>query len=155
MEDQDMPQLEEFDDFVTLIFRECSKGNLELNSIKSLLEKNGEINCRNKDNHTPLQVVCSNPSISTDVLKFFIENKALVNINNSDNSPLHKLCQTSKNLDLIKFLVEFGGANVNAFGKFKYYPLHKACANKEIAPELFDYLIENKADIGSKDKWGW
>ena len=130
----------------------CFSEKVSLEYIKSLIENKCGINTRNSESFTPLHLLCSNPNYSFDAIKFLVEQRAFLNQPHSIKSVLHCAVKNpNADLQLIEYLIQ-NGSNVNnrtLFGMVT--PLTEACkVNKN--PDILLYLLDQKANINSKDK---
>ncbi|KAJ5071635.1 ankyrin repeat [Anaeramoeba ignava] len=132
---------------------------------KYLIEKEADINAKNKENETPLHLICEYQQKKEnlfEVIKYLIEKEADINAKNKENeTPLHLICefQNKENaLEVIKYLIG-KGADVNAKNDKNETPLHYALKYyfqylylKENAFEVIKYLILRGADINIPNK---
>ena len=70
--------------------------------VRSLLQKNADVNITDNDGKTPLHVACMNNKI--DVVKALIENDADVNITDNDGKTGLDIARTKNHLEITKFL---------------------------------------------------
>lgn len=122
------------------IFEACENGYLDV--VKNLLEKNNNVNIRNKDNNTPLIHACFGGHY--EITKLLLDNGALVNVHNNQLiTPLIFAC-FSGTYDLVKLLLEHG-ANINTQDNIGRTPLMTAVVKNY--PKIVELLVEYNADI--------
>ncbi len=125
------------------ILKGAQAGDLEV--IKKVLEKGGNVNSRDMDEWTPLHhaIWAQHP----EVAEFLIENGADVNAKNNEGfSPLHFAGRMGL-VDIVKLLME-KGADVNTKNKYGETPLHYASMGG--SPAAVRILIENGAEVNAK-----
>ena len=133
---------------------------LELNFIQGfepIINKGFKINSNIISSTTPLLFAAQNGYASS--IKELLRLGADINYLGKDviNTPLHAACSTLF-LNTIKVLVE-NGANVNALNKQKKTPMlmaveswtkHSKPKDNEIATQIIEYLLQNKANPNDK-----
>ena len=104
----------------------CHKnGNLEM--VKYLVEKQGcDINMKDVDGNTPLNLAACTGNL--DILIYLIEEKKCRPgcPGRWGRSPLHNACQKNGNLEMVKYLVEKQGCDVNQMDQNNITPLDLA-----------------------------
>ena len=105
----------------------------------------------NKQKISLLNFAFKSQTISTEMIKFLVENKSDLNLTNEHkNTALHLACQNKFiSMETIKILVE-NKSNMNQFAIYKNTPLHYACESG-VPIEIIKYLVENKCDLNLKD----
>ena len=112
-----------------------------------LIKKGVDVNDKDMNFSTPIFMVRS-----LDILQLLIENKAIINEPDEDNSlPIHKIINRKCGCEMVKLLLD-NGSLVNVHSKYDNAPLHMACYQGNKA--LVDLLLQYKADIMSTDKNG-
>ena len=143
----------------TLLQHACQvKNNLEirLEIVKYLVEKKkADVNSKNNYHETPLHHACSYGSLA--IVKYLVEKGADVNaLDVKGETLLHKVCFFNEDpLEIVKYLVEKIKADVNAQTDSNadtslHYASGGLNANNNL--ELVKYLVDNKADVNSKNK---
>lgn len=119
----------------TSLIRACAEGNLDL--IKSLIERDADIEAKNNDGRTALMWACENGSV--EIVSFLIGKGA--NLNAKDNQGLTALCTAAQNghFTIVKLLVE-NGANIRY--KANDTVLAIAEAQKSGDEQIVQYLEE-------------
>ena len=108
----------------------------------------------NKGNPTLLYALCEQKEINIELIKYFIEHGADVNIEYkkgfetySTKTPFLSICRQNEiNVELIKYFLEHG-ADIN-----KGNPLLLLCSKKEVNVELIKIFVENGADVNKLHK---
>jgi ankyrin repeat protein len=104
----------------------CYDGQLDI--IKYLVEQRGvSMKIKTHGGETPLYLSCLHPHL--EVAKYFVEKGVVVDAKSNYNPcalPLHRACQIG-NLELVKLLVEQGGASHATIGMLGYTALHYTC----------------------------
>ena len=139
----------------TLLQHACQvKNNLEI--VKYLVDiKKADVNSKNNYHETPLHHACSYGSLA--IVNYLVEKGADVNaLDDKGETLLHKVCFFNEHpLEIVKYLVEKKKADVNAQTDSKadtslHYASGGLNANNNL--ELVKYLVDNKADVNSKNK---
>jgi ankyrin repeat protein len=83
----------------------CKNKNSSVEILKTLIDNNSDINSVNYIKETPFHSLLKNDHVLCfDILKYFIEKKSFININN-ECTPLHLLCnKRNPSIDCIKYL---------------------------------------------------
>ena len=97
----------------TLLHLACfSSGNVEL--VRYLVEEVGcDINAKENNDHTSLHIACEKNQL--EIVKF-LTSKPKCNresVSKLGNKPLHLACGLSGNVELVRFLVEEAGCDIN------------------------------------------
>lgn len=125
-------------------------------SLDFLIGMSCDINVRNKNEDTPLNIACESYNPNFEIIKLLITNGADVNIPNLDGEmPLHKICVNDDiNLEIIEALIA-GGANVNAVDGHGNTPLHEICTSDDINLEIIQTLIAGGTSVNAVNKLGY
>jgi ankyrin repeat protein len=122
----------------------AEEGNV--NTLKSLLEREVDINARDADNDTPLHIAAFKGNV--DVVRLLIERGAEVDSRDKmGNTPLHRSSQ-SGHLEVSRILLDHG-ANVNAREKNCETPMVISTYYGHL--EIVKLLLERGADIHAMD----
>jgi lysophospholipase L1-like esterase len=111
-------------------------GNVQ--EIKKAMAKGAEVNCKDKDGNTPLNMVAKLSYYN--LVKYFVEKGAEINTSNNDHiTPLHYGVEYN-NVKIVQLLLE-KGANIDARDGINETPLHWAgwTGNIEVARLLLKY----------------
>ena len=122
----------------------CFKGDIE--SVKSLIEKDANVNEKNETNgNTPLHVACFQDDIES--IKLLIENGADVTAkNNANENIFHMLCMTQDTAALSYLLTLSECTDLMEQKNFSgNRPLYVACAHDNV--EAAKLLIKNGANV--------
>ena len=130
----------------------CSfSGNVEL--VRYLVEEAGcDINAKGENDYTSLHWACEKNQL--EIVKF-LTSKPECNresANKFGNLPLHLACGFSGNVELVRYLVEEAGCDINAKGENDYTSLHWACEKNQL--EIVKFLTskqECSLEAGDKD----
>ena len=131
-------------------------GNLGI--AKKLIEAGADVKARNFYDRNML--FAASMSGSVEVMRFVLE-LGVFDVDEKDNwgmTPLMYACDFG-HLDVIKVLVEEGGADVNVVGEERYEgeaALHRACWCNDDHTELVQYLVDAGAGAGvgeGHDMW--
>ena len=123
--------------------------------VRYLVEKAGcDINARKRNDMTSLHIACQNNCF--EIVKF-LSSKADCNREAEDNNgtrPLHLACENSRNVMLVKYLVEEAGCDINAKqSRDGATPLHIACRENQL--DIVKFLTSKpKCDKEAKHKHG-
>ena len=116
-------------------------GNVEL--VRYLVEEAGcDINAKGNGNYTSLHWACEESQLET--VKF-LSSKQECNHEaraKDGNRPLHIACRISGNVELVRYLVEEAGCDINAKGQNDYISLHWACYQNEL--EIVKFLTSKQ-----------
>ncbi|KAJ3426067.1 ankyrin repeat protein [Anaeramoeba flamelloides] len=113
-----------------------------------LLDQGADINCRTDKNETPLYFFCGNPNTTVENAKSLLSKGAKIDLRQRNgNTLLHQVCLTTKNFEIIKFLVEEKKMDIDATCDDKLTPLSHLCLSKKINMELIKYFVCNGATI--------
>ena len=133
----------------------CRYGHFKI--VRALVDRGADVHALNENRWTPLHIACW--AGNWKVASFLIDKGANIHAQDGHlSTPLHAACkngnsETSINstLDTVMYLLN-RGAKINNVNFSKLTPLHVACiyGNLEVAM----VLIDNGADIYSKDKFG-
>lgn len=129
------------------LYMAAKTGNQKV--VELLLSKNIEmINCTDDNDWTPLFVACDIGH--TNVVQTILEHKPDVNFcDRLGLSPLHIACSKG-HIDIINLLLP--RSNINKVDKSHRTALYAAC--KSGYADIAKILLDNKADINIKNKWG-
>ena len=109
------------------LHRACYEGHIGV--VRLLVEHGADVNTKNSNGWTPLQVSCSMDMDRLEIAKILIQNGAdLDSKSNDGETALHESCCFGRWLATKLLMVE-NGADVNARCKDETTPLHKACRN--------------------------
>ena len=104
------------------------------------------INALTKNKITPISNFCFSSSVNNDILKLLIENKADINIPNTQNYlPIHFLCQ-NPNYDIRSSSFFVNQEMLNKKTRLGFTPLICYFFSRNIEFEKVKFLLENKAD---------
>jgi len=117
-------------------------GNLQ--QAQEALNAGADINVQNSWGTSAFYLAVSYNRI--DMVKFLAESGAYVDIHSIIGTPLHRA-----NINITKFLINVGGANINAQNDHGQTPLH--CATLECKTYVKS-LLDVGADINAKDNEG-
>ena len=140
------------EDRETALHKACSAGHG--NIVKLLLENNAKVNVRNKDGATPLHLACMEGHLK--IIQLLIDHGVADIVNSKDNlgwTPLREACE-GEHFEIGKLLVA-NGADLESKNHDTVYGrslLHWACWNGNL--KMCTFLVENSADIHSKDNFG-
>ena len=136
----------------TVIFKMC-QFNLDIELLKSMLDKKADLTIRANNNFTPLMAACEAKS-GVDVLKLLVDHGESVNaINDCGFTPLMCACRRGK-LEQVEFLLE-NGAQVNVetqSGKTALVVLCQSVRKSEERLRIAQSLISKGAKI-NLTKW--
>jgi ankyrin repeat protein len=126
------------------------KGNYEL--VNALIKNGAEVNAITTHSHTPLFLAVLNNSL--ECVKALLANGAECGIMTSTErlGPLHIGCSMG-NLDIVKYLVEKGCADIKEIDIMSRTPLHHAALGGHAT--VGSYLIQNGIDYKLMDAHGW
>ena len=106
-------------------------GNVEL--VRYLVEEAGcDINAKESNDCTSLHIACEKNQL--EIMKF-LTSKPECNresTNKFGNQPLHIACLYSGNVELVRYLVEEAGCDINAKGENDSTSLHIACEKNQL-----------------------
>ena len=129
----------------------CFSGNVKL--VRFLVEEAGcDINAKGNNDYTSLHWACDKNQL--EIVKF-LTSKPECNRESATklkNLPLHLACGFSGNLELVRYLVEQAGCNINAKGNNDYTSLHWACEKNQL--EIVKFLTskpECNREAGDKN----
>ena len=112
-------------------------GNVEL--VRYLVEEACcDINAKGNNDYTSLHWACEKNQL--EIVKF-LTSKPECNresANKFDNLPLHLACLYSGNVELVRYLVEKAGCDINAKGNNDYTSLHWSCHKNQL--EIVKFL---------------
>ncbi|WCR58497.1 ankyrin repeat domain-containing protein [Wolbachia endosymbiont of Ctenocephalides felis wCfeJ] len=118
----------------------------DLNAVKYLVEKSGDISAQDEMGYTPLHLAAKQGNL--DIVKYLVEKGAEID---DRSTPLHYAAFNGK-LDVVKYLVE-KGVDVNAKTSGGLTPLHIAAHDSTL--DVAEYLVEKGADINAKTNDGY
>ena len=135
---------------VTLLMIAAKLGQIQLAEL--LINFGSSVEDKDKDNRTPLMyAVESCYGDNVDVVKFLLEKKAKVNMqDNNGNSALHRSAERGY-INSMTILLEYG-AFCNVENKEKETPLHLAC--KYAYENCIELLLQKKAGVNMKNSSG-
>ena len=109
--------------------------------------KNIDINAREADGTSLLHRAAATDRLKT--AKYLIDNKVDCNIKDSNGlTPLHWACAKGF-IDMVKFLILEGHANINALSNVHQTPLHLAVMENKV--DIVRFLVQQGAIINIKD----
>ncbi len=124
-----------------------------------------DINEIDLSNRTAFQIACMKFPKNREIIQWFIDKEAMINLIDDETTPLGRLVQNDADTALIDLLIQHGAElNLNV----KRPPLHAACAgahfyyysprsyrrNSTDARPIVKYLIEKGADVNYLDADG-
>lgn len=139
-----------------------NRGSSHYEVIEILLKNGADPNVEDEMGYTPLSyLLCIRRKPNVETLKLFLEFKADFNWSNTNGSLLNPVIvivsdDLQTQLDVLKFLVQNIGLDVNHKDIFALTPLHKAARRNEIDShyELLKFLLDNGADVNARDICG-
>ena len=113
-----------------------------------LLEHGADVNARDKNKATPLHL--ASKVHAANLVEVLLDHGAEADAQSADGqTPLHQVLNrsTSTTSQIVRLLLDRGGADVNAQNKYEKTPLHVACfaGNSESAQILLDHGAELSA----------
>ena len=135
---------------ITLLMIAAKLGQIQLAEL--LINYGSSVEDKDRENRTPLMyAVESCYGDNVDVVKFLLEKKAKVNIqDNNGNSALHRSADRGY-INSMTILLEYG-AFCNSENKDKETPLHLAC--KHSFENCIELLLQKKASTNIKNSSG-
>jgi hypothetical protein len=130
------------------VFAASEKGNLEM--IKFLQS-------RNLFNINKISTTCFYQAVKynkTDVAEYMLNYGARVDATDGERNALHQAV-IHKNLKISRLLLE-KGASVNRISDtttLRRTPIHEACFDKSVGPEIVRLLIQHKANVDVQDAY--
>ena len=132
-------------DYSSAIHFAVKNANLTPPTLQYILENKATVNACNGSKETALTKALQVEKISIDIIKILIENKTDLNLSSKDSSNLHHAARnTSVTSQIIHLLVD-NKADLNFIDKNKKLPLHFACENENVSPDLFRFFVDNSA----------
>ncbi|ORX42663.1 ankyrin [Piromyces finnis] len=131
----------------------CGAEKENINLVKYLIEDIGlDINIQNKDGCTPLHYACEQGN--ENIVKYLIEKGADTSIkNNNGRISLHCTCKAKReSVNIVKYLIEKRGLNINIKDNYRFTPIHYACYKGN--ENIVKYLIKNGVDPKIKNEDG-
>ena len=124
----------------------CEHGNVDL--VKHLVDVAGcDINAKGQYERSCLHFSCLNQHSGTEIVQFLFSKQDwyVETEDKNNNRAIHLACEHG-NVDLVKYLVEVAGCNINAKGQYERSCLHFACSNQQSGTEIVKFLF-------SKQEW--
>uniref|UniRef100_A0A336KTE3 CSON015122 protein n=1 Tax=Culicoides sonorensis TaxID=179676 RepID=A0A336KTE3_CULSO len=119
--------------------------NGNLNALKVILHQKIDINSKNDENETPLQLACFKGKLSA--VQFLLQNHADLDAQDIRGwSCVHRAAQ-SGNIEVLEYLLE-NGANLNAKDKIGRTVLHEAAMAGQI--NMIKFLVSKNIDLESR-----
>ena len=113
----------------------------QVEMVQLLLDHGAEINANDFSNETPLHRACN--SGLEEVVQLLINKGANMNsVDDDDNTMLHKACYGG-NMNIVKLIVETRPLQMNMKNNNDETPIFNATKY----PQVFEYLVDNGADI--------
>ena len=104
----------------------CFSGNVEI--VRYLVKEAGcDINAKGENDYTSLHWACEKNQLG--IVKFLVSKPECnrESLTKFGNLPLHIACGFSSNVELVRYLVEEAGCDINVKGQNDYTSLHWAC----------------------------
>ena len=124
----------------------CEDGSVDL--VKHLVEVAGcDINAKGQHEKSCLHFACSNRKCHTEIVQFLFSKQDwyVEAADKNNNRPIHIACEHGS-VDLVKYLVEVAGCDINAKGRYERSCLHFACLNQLSGVKIVQFLFS---------KWEW
>jgi len=119
---------------------------------KYLLSRNPSLLVKDNENWTPLHFACAG-GIGVGMLESLVQNRAPLAVDKRGRTPLHLACSRGHE-EIVKYLVQTAGAQVNVKDVAGWTPLSMSVANSHV--HIASWLIEvAKADILVANVRGW
>ena len=141
--------------FLSLCFF-CNNKTMSEKTIRYLIKEKADVNLADHNGDTPLSLAFpENLDLDLDIIKCLVEGKADVDYEDRNGDTPLSLAVVSRNLDVVKCLVEEGKADINQEDDYGT-PFQQAVKIGRYTDDLsiFRYLVEAKADINKFDDCG-
>lgn len=137
------------------LYKAAKRGNLK--KVKALIAKGADINCKNKNERTPLYIASDKGKIQVVEYLLSLKDKdgklrVVVDSVDKDGETALHVAADEGYLPIVRFLIEVGDADINKQDKDLDTPLHKSADEGYL--NIVRYLIEKKADTKIKNKKG-
>ena len=131
----------------------CATEREDLSIISETLVKyNADLNVKNEANITPMHYLCSNESLTLEIVNKIFELHIFSNlVDTSKRNFLHYACKNEKiTPDILRALIE-KRVDINFKDKDGISPFHLIAQNKNATKEILQIFLEYKCDPNTKD----